>query len=600
MFDLSPEAKPRQASAAGMQSLGFAPMESNRSPDHFASPEQIPCSTDEFSASLDLKGLINLNSQYNCAIDAVAHNTNAMSSYTGDEAPHTSYANVMGVDPMWLTNTSLASVPDTSTTAMSGQGMFAWSPDASMDSFAQSHGFDFMQNSTCHHPQTMYQNTLDGSLIGNPSTQTFMTTSSEEGEHPDLITPPQETSPMLGLNQGIFQRRHSNSSEIADNIDTTDIHRPRVGRLGLHEASNAPSVSKPVTTAGLATPEISPQSAAAKTPFGPDLDLASRRKRPRPAALQPDTKRSQSYAGPLTTSPHVRRLSPTLKVPSPVRRIKSTGNNMNVMTGRVQKPNSVSTQMSPHNLQSCFDASSVPESGPRKDSNSTLQRSSDVDVNLLTPSSPAAFTQQTQDSWQGYPSTTGTVAPTWSRSNNSVMPIAIAAAPGFSFPPSPPVLAPTVSPPFIQQPPAHQSVYHCPPQSAPPHLTSFFEGPPPMAGEAFGHSGWPTPSVTPPEAHRNGGYMPLPLRPNHVLHHSHSGPLNHYTAAAPPFQSGPSRMGGFQPFHTPIHSTPTPPQKDLDIKVDVGPAPLLSHESKNYTFHHTNPEDFAAASNARK
>ncbi|KAI9735191.1 MAG: hypothetical protein M1834_001781 [Cirrosporium novae-zelandiae] len=117
------------------------------------------------------------------------------------------------------------------------------------------------------------------------------------------------------------------------------------------------------------SPEPLDDSDVFKRPEG-HLDIAARRKRPRPAALGPAALRSRSF-GPNS-------LSPTGKgYPMPghsVRRIKSTGHSLNVMNGRVQKSYPGSSQRSP--LATTF-------------------QSADALDDLLTPpttSSPTEFT----------------------------------------------------------------------------------------------------------------------------------------------------------------------------------------------------------------
>ena len=594
MFDLSPNEDNSRNPPANLSSPGYERIHQPQLISHFSSPEQLPPLSGDFATSFHFEGLPNMDSQYGSHLDTLASPMNAVSGYGDDRNAQTDFSNAVRTDPVLAPNFYEASMPKVPTSTIAEQDPFAWSPNSPTEISAQTHGLDFLHGSTDFYPQTMYHNTLDGRLVGNPSSQTFVTTSSEGGEQPDLITPPQETSPMLQLNQGTFQRRDSNSSDLTKNFDTIDLKNSQIG-LGLYGTAGAVSTPNLISTAGLTTPEISPHVTAFKPPFGGGHDLASRRKRPRPAALQPDTKRSHSYTAPLTTSPHVRVSSPSLKIPSPVRRIKSTGNNMNVMNGRVHKPISTSSQMSPHNIQSLFEVTAGSEAETKREPYPSMYQFSGSDVGPLTPSSPATFTQQPQTTWQNFPPTVSTMAPAWN------IPSAIAPGPSFSLPPSPPVHANAISPPFEQHPQAQRSVYHCPPQSAPPHLTSFFDvSPPPMAGENFHPTAWPTPSVTPPEPYRTDPYMPIPMRPSHALHHSHGGTVNYFPSPVTHFPNGATSMGAFQPCQPPFHSTPTPPQKDLDIKVELGPRPSLSQQATSYTFDHKTPKDFSPASNAKK
>ncbi|KAI9802045.1 MAG: hypothetical protein M1825_003101 [Sarcosagium campestre] len=75
------------------------------------------------------------------------------------------------------------------------------------------------------------------------------------------------------------------------------------------------------------------------------LNIAARRRRPRPAALANTALRSQSLVGPFQVSP--RGKGALLGPASPVRRIRSTGNNIDLLRGRIQKSIPGSAQRSP-------------------------------------------------------------------------------------------------------------------------------------------------------------------------------------------------------------------------------------------------------------
>ena len=477
------------------------------------------------------------------------------------------------------------------------QDPFRWPPDSFADASAQMQGQGqrFAPGITNAQPQQMYHTAIDGSPVGNPSAQSFVTTSSEGGEHQEFMTPPQGTSPMRSLNQSIFPHRGSDSSDLAANLDTIHIQQSRTGLGGLRGTSNPASTTALVSPTGLATPQVSPDAMMIKSPFaaGPS-DLTARKKRPRPLALQNDSSRSVSYTGPVTSSSHLRASPSGSSKQSPVRRIRSTGNNLNVMTGRVAKSGTASAQMSPRNFESCFQLASLTESQPSASINAHISQIPRAEPNLLTPCS-ATFTPQAHATWPNYASSCSPLASNWEPNVHDSDTSAYAGQQGFSLPPSPPVYqnaACQIS--FEQQAhPQQQFTFHCPPQSAPPHLTSFFDASPPMAADGF-NGGWPTPSVTPPEPYRHGPQMPLPMRPNHTLHHSHSGPMNFFAGPQQGFASSHPSMGPFQPYQTPFQSTPPAP-KELDIKIDLGPPVPSQHgqEVKTYTFNHSTPKDFS-------
>ena len=519
-------------------------------------------------------------------------NMSGLSNFNNNAALQTDFTNTAGTDPMWST-TSYDVLKMPSQTVV-GRDPFAWSPDSFAEAAAPVQGQRFVHSNINAQSQPMYHTTIEGDLVGNPSTQSFVTTSSEGGEHQEFITPPQGTSPMRSLNQSIFPHRGSDSSELAANFDTIRIQQTRTGLGGLRGVSNSAPAKALVSPTGLATPQVSPDAVISKSPFAPgSSDLASRKRRPRPLALQEDSSRSISYTGPVTSSSHLRASPPGSSKQSPVRRIRSTGNNLNVMTGRVSKPGTASAQMSPRNFESCFQLASLSESQPNASINAHISQTPRAEQSLLTPSS-ATFAPQVHANWPNYAPNCSPLAPSWEQSVQDSANSAYVAQHGFNLPPSPPIYQNAAS--QIQYEPAHrqqQFPLHCPPQSAPPHLTSFFDTSPQIAGDGF-NAGWPTPSVTPPDPYRHGPQMPLPMRQNHTLHHSHSGPMNYYAAPQQNFLSSHPSIGSFQPYQPPFQSTPPAP-KELDIKIDIGPPVPSQHgqEVKTYTFSHSTPKDFS-------
>ena len=520
-----------------------------------------------------------MNQQYNA-------NMGGVPNFTNNATLQTNLSNTVGTDPMWSTDTyDILKLP---AQTVAERDPYGWSPD----SFA---GQRFVHGNTNAPSQPIYHTAIDGSPVGNPSTQSFVTTSSEGGEHQEFITPSQGTSPMRSLNQSVFPHRGSDSSDLAANFDTIHIQHSQTGIGGLRGTSNPAPATALVSPTGLATPQVSPDAVISKSPFAVgSSDLAARKRRPRPLALQDDSNRSVSYTGPVTSSSHLRASPPGPSKQSPVRRIRSTGNNMNVMTGRVTKPGIASAQMSPRNFESCFQLASS-ESQPNVSINAHISQTPLAEQSLLTPSS-ATFAPQAHATWPNFASSCSPLAPSWEQSvHDGTSPI-YAVHPGFSLPPSPPdpVYQNAASQiPFEQAHRQQHFPFHCPPQSAPPHLTSFFDASPPVAADGY-NAGWPTPSVTPPDPYRHGPQMPLPMRQNHTLHHSHSGPMNYYAGTQPNFLGSHPSLGTFQPYQPQFQSTPPAP-KELDIKIDIGPPVPSQHgqEVKTYTFNHSTPKDFS-------
>lgn len=571
--------------ATAFPSTEYEGMPQSYPSENFSSPGQGPVLSTDFSTSFDFPNLDEMNRQYNANMGGLPNfNTNA--------ALQTEFSNTGAADQMWSTDSyDILKMPAQTVVE---RDPFGWSPDSLANPSTQMQGQRFVHATTSAQAQPMYHTALDGSPVGNPSTQSFATTSSEGGEHQEFMTPPQGTSPMRSLNQSIFQHRGSDSSDLAANFDTIHIQQSRTGLGGLHRTSNHASASALVSTTGLATPQVSPDAAISESPFAAaSSELAVKKRRPRPLALQHDSSRSISYTGPVTSSSHLRASPPGSRKQSPVRRIRSTGNNLNVMTGRVAKPGVVSAQMSPRNFESCFQVASLSESQPTPSISAHVSQTPRAEQSLLTPSS-ATFASQAHPTWPNYASSCSPLVPSWEQSVHDSTTPAYAAQHGFSLPPSPPVYQNAASQiPFEQAHHQQQFAFHCPPQSAPPHLTSFFDASPPMAADGF-NAGWPTPSVTPPEPFRNGPHMPLPMRPSHTLHHSHSGPMNFFAGPQQSFHSSHPSMGAFQPYQPPFQSTPPAP-KELDIKIECGPPVPSQHgqEVKTYTFNHSTPKDFS-------
>lgn len=467
------------------------------------------------------------------------------------------------------------------------------------------YGLDALQasNGDCH-SQPMYHNLVDGHIMGNPSSHSFVTSPSEEGEHASLITPPQETSPLPGINQGVFQydRRTSNSSELAENFDTIHLQQSQAC-LGPYDTSHSVSAPNIHSSTGLPTPEISPDTDTTTTPFPSGRDLASRRKRPRPAALQPDSNRSASYAGPSTASPHLRVTPPRSGKMSPVRRIRSTGYNLNVMTGRVKKPGTISAQMSPRNIESFLKVSSLPEVQSSSSQNPNSTQLPDTATNDTLQSPPNLGAQQSQLPWSGSPPHYAMPAPSWAPQPNGDASCTYGQEGAFHW--APPQHNYTNSMghlPYehISHPPSFGN--HYPPQSAPSHITTFSEVPSVMSGDI--QTSWPVPSRPPPQRYCDNIQLPIPVRPNHPHHHSHSGPFNYSTFPDVSFQGFPSGIEPYQPYHQQFDITPPPISKSFEIKVETGPAPPKEltqayQDQKEYTFQNQFANSFPA-NNSKK
>ena len=565
--------------------MDYTRVSDSHTPAYYSSPEQVPIMTDGLVPPIDFDCLNDVCPQYYAQTATASINQSFNTSATLQ--PDLSTAVISDSYHPWPTAHSLENnkMPAPVVREIDPLAIVSASPSV------HSSCIDLGQGSLEWQHPPMYHNIMGGHLVGNPSSQSFGTSPSEDDEQAKLITPPQETSPLAGPGQGPLQhdRHASNSSDLAENLNTVHIQQSHVGQ-GLNTTRSNPSGPMAATSTGLPTPEISPDTINPRLPSGPSHDLAARRKRPRPAALQPESNRCASYTGPMTTSPSL-RISPPAGKLSPVRRIKSTGQNLNVMTGRVKKTGNMTAQLSPRNLESCFKVATMSEPRANVDQPAHSRQTSGANGAGLTAPSPPTFPQRRQGTWPESPQVF-LPSNSWDHCNNSNVPDH-RSSPGPGWATNQPDH--TITNLSIPPPQPHhfqQYSYHCPPQSAPSHVTTFDVGP--LVSENI-DAHWSVPSVH-PEPYRDDTRLSMPIRPNHLQNHSHSGPFNYYQTSGPSFQNYAS-VGAYLPCPPPFpNRTPTPPQKLLDIKVETGPPPpesmrQTSQERKEYTFENSFPCD---------
>ncbi|KAI9782851.1 MAG: hypothetical protein M1835_003928 [Candelina submexicana] len=125
------------------------------------------------------------------------------------------------------------------------------------------------------------------------------------------------------VDEGIHSRRDSYSSDLINNLNNVEIDAGPAKEIVFKQPQTLPN-------------------------------LAVRRQRQRPAALGNASMRSQSLmaSNPVSPNGSGSYLGPSL----PMRRIKSTGNNLNTNRGRIQKNTPGSAQRSPLNFESFADA----------------------------------------------------------------------------------------------------------------------------------------------------------------------------------------------------------------------------------------------------
>lgn len=426
-------------------------------------------------------------------------------------------------------------------------------------------------------------------LLSKESTQTLNSNpSSSFGDSNSLMTPPNPTPPpsMPWLSSEFDTRRTSDSSELAHTVEGMHLQqRPRT--LGVVTTSLEPvSHSSLVSMSGIATPDSSPEQAAGR-PYAPHSDLASRRKRVRPAALRPDNSRSISYNDPLSRSPHSRNSLVGVAVPVPPRRTQSSGQVLHNQF-RVHKQSSNPAQISPRNLQTHVDRHAPPQKRSATNSASASPTTSQHATNRPSASAASANRSPAEYQHEFHVRSTssnhgcGGAFQMPRHANSSV----------------PNLHCRTVQAhgPLSNHLPGEQNPqllsYHGPPQSAPPHQSTFFD------------DSW---------TNKNGPFLPPGVHAH--THTLGSGPNEISFSSAPGQQTGhyvPQGQAGYLPPFAPHYTFPDSshmtgfaphgflagyppgsfglapaPAVELDIKVELGPQPKLSQRFEKCEFNHT-------------
>ena len=488
-------------------------------------------------------------------------------------------------------------------------------------------GFAIPQDSPTEQTgESMYRMVENGLHVGDMSNQTFMSaTSSSDGEQPNMMTPPERPSPISLQPRDGFDRRSSITGALTNEFQNGfHLQRESSGQAlydQLHaSASEAESVS-PVHASPSATP-VQWNDAGVPSTLSLDtstdngfaankIDLAARRKRPRPAPLiRPDAQRSFSYTGPLTSSPPSARKS-LLNPSQPVRRIRS---NLDGFSGRVQKPRSTSAHQSPRNVESRFQNAFKPEQS--KCSPTTFQ----------PPPTPLSAVHANDESL-------GIASQLKDQSHQSLgSPTAFDDSFNLN---SPPITPYDISPYSTERSQGvflgHAFEAHQPPQSAPPQKTHFFPGDsPPMPNSNLGHLSWQAPHELPsnhfpeanpavvmqPQYHAAPGHYERPPVPStYTQQPVYQNPLqphlpsqHSFTPPQPIFQPSPEQLYqnahqiSYPQFHSPpmalyhqnVYELQTQPQQ-LEIKVELGPQPKGPPQPrKQYTFSNSTPDDFSS------
>ncbi|MCJ1394045.1 hypothetical protein MMC18_006923 [Xylographa bjoerkii] len=355
-----------------------------------------------------------------------------------------------------------------------------------------------------------------------------------------------------------LSRRGSDSSDLADNFDTIHLQKVQSQQTSDEEVF--------------------------KTPKIPQLSLAARRKR-RPVALGPISNRSVSCTSPPGTSPIVK--TAILGQASSVRRIKSTGNSLNVIGGRIQKSGVASAQRSPLNFATFQEADAMNHINRVAASSPSNSQANSANGHIpMTPHTPSAVEQPSID-WNK--------ALLHSSSNPDMIQFQQhPSSPREEFVHSPPTTPYLHLPAYINH---GQQPLVAPPLSAPAHLASFPHLSPPYHAMPGTPSSYFPPQGVQPEPYQ---YQAVPQ-----IVPAHGYPVYEYQPQTQPPMYGYEQphiinysppLGGHPMFYA-MH--PPQPQKELEVVMaefpqptDANSPPKEPFRPKQFTFQNSGPGDY--------
>ncbi|MCJ1223634.1 hypothetical protein MMC12_000277 [Toensbergia leucococca] len=466
----------------------------------------------------------------------------------------------------------------------------AWMPPVERESPLQNDQFTLMQESVSLFDQQGHisQQLRDADIFapqhpvesfhvepnfGQTSASIWSSSHDSQTETSPVVSPP-ITQPL----DGAFPRRSSGSSDLAFDFGAVHLQREQSQQELYQSVLNTPAANIVDVPVQMATEvrSLSTGSMVGDTLAAPRIDIASRRKRPRPAALGSGTQRSHSYAGALTMSPTPKLSS--LSPASSVRRIRSTGNNLNVVSGRVQKSGTGSAQRSPLNLQT------FEEAGAYSNANVLTRHNLDaaqLSAAPLTPLSPLGMKHHLGNSTS--PFSEQDAVPSWTPGRDYSTSASFEARPDITSPPITPLTTNMFS--YMHQ----FSLPHAVPHSAPPQQTTFPNHSPHFPEASY----WQAPYNTAPrETYHNLA--------QHPMHQSYQSiPFNCgesfgvFPTQSHPYMHHSPPMGPYRPSY----ANQSPPPKEMEIHITTFPEPPQQvpkepHQPKKYVFQHTTPDDF--------
>lgn len=297
------------------------------------------------------------------------------------------------------------------------------------------------------------------------------------------------------------------------------------------------------------------------------LDLAARRKRPRPAALTSASLRSRSYGALTATSPTVRSgFTPPAHT---VRHVKSMGHGLNTTHyAGIRKPSSA--QRSPLTVNTFAEAEAFKTLMAQHVSDAAPLSSTTLGSSTPVPSPGLTINTQVGDN-------------TMARKADLARSYQLAASQHLTLS--------TASPPRTPFAPEYTSHGHMqvPPVSAPPQYASFADTTPPYSAGPLTNSSWPDAPLTSPDA---PNFQTHYLPPLPTMSHSMEPAMTGYPPFVLPSDGKTSFEGADtnpEPRRTEFYIQEFPNQREEHANVAQQ---LAQNRPRNYVFANTAPSDY--------
>ncbi|EXJ92634.1 hypothetical protein A1O3_01186 [Capronia epimyces CBS 606.96] len=305
------------------------------------------------------------------------------------------------------------------------------------------------------------------------------------------------------------------------------------------------------------------------TPKNGSLDIAARRKRPRPAALTSASLRSRSSGALTSISPTFRQgVGNTPAVPHTVRHVKSAGHGLNSRYAGIRK--SSSAQRSPMCVASFAEAEAFNQLMAQQAINA--QTLAEMPAPLL---SPDIISNTHMADPEKNPFFARNIDQYGMQASQN-LPVAGASPPG----------TPLVAESMMR---AHSQQSRCPPASAPPQYASFPDYTPPYSAGPLTNSSWSDAPLTSPEM---PSFLPVTYVPSLGYPGQCDGLNSHYQQAMLPSEHKSAFGFNSQMDHkqTEFYIQEFPNQKEEHAHI----AQQLSHQKpRSYVFANSAPQDYS-------